>query len=131
MNRKRNLFRIVMITICVIFCINNIVLGLSGSDLTGKFDGKTQVSDSDIEEGEGLLTNVLGPILSVIRIVAIGIAIIMITILGIKYMTAAPSEKANIKNQLITFTIGAVIVIGTTSILSMIRNAINSITAAP
>ena len=81
-----------------------------------------------LHSGEGFVTQIVGPILSVVRIVAIGIAIIMITFLGIKYMSAAPSEKANIKNQLVVFTVGAVVVIGTTSILEMIKNAVTAIT---
>lgn len=125
MIQKKQIVRILIITICVIFCINNMVLAISGSDLTKKFNGETAI---DTSEGEELVQDVIDVILSVVRIVAIGIAVIMITVLGIKYIAAAPSEKANIKNQLITFTVGAVVVIGTTSILTMIKNAVDEIT---
>ena len=125
MNRKRQIVRILIIAVCVLFCISNIALALTGSELTQKFNGENGV---DVSQGEGLVRDVVDIVLSVVRIVAIGIAVIMITLLGIKYIAAAPSEKANIKNQLITFTVGAVVVIGTTSILTMIKNAVDEIT---
>lgn len=126
MKRKIKVFLIVILVIYQIFCINHVVFAVSGSDLAGLFDGKNGVGTAD---GERLMTDVMSTVLSVIRIVAIGIAIIMITVLGIKYMSAAPSEKANIKNQLITFTVGAVVVVGTTSILGMIKDTVAAVTA--
>ena len=92
--------------------------GSQGSGIVKAFDG----TSSDTTAGENIITKVIGPILSVVRIIAVGVSIIMISYLGIKYMAAAPSEKANLKNQLVTFTIGAVVVVGTTSILSIIKN---------
>lgn len=71
--------------------------------------------------GVEIITKVITPILNVVRIVATGISIIMITYLGIKYMAAAPTEKANIKSQLITFTIGAVVVIGAVTLLDIAK----------
>lgn len=125
MERKKKIFHVFMLVICMIFCMNHIALAMSGSDLTKKFDGQTTI---DTKQGEELVQDVADVVLSVVRIVAIGIAVVMITLLGIKYVVAAPSEKANIKNQLITFTIGAVVVIGTTSILTIIKNAVGEIT---
>lgn len=125
MNRKKKLFHVCMLVVCVILCMNHIVFAISGSDLTKEFNGQTTINTN---EGEKLVQDVVDVVLSVVRIVGIGIAVIMITLLGMKYMAAAPSEKANIKNQLIAFTIGAVVVIGTTSILTMIKNAVDKIT---
>lgn len=71
--------------------------------------------------GVDLIKKVITPVLNVVRIIATGISIIMITYLGIKYMAAAPSEKANIKSQLITFTIGAVVVIGAATLLEIAK----------
>ena len=84
--------------------------------MSGEFDGATNPSGSD------KIRSILGTILSVVRTIAVGISIIIITFLGIKYMSAAPSEKANIKNQLITFTIGAVVVVGAVNIIGIVRD---------
>lgn len=118
---KQKIVRIISILfiIVLLFMININVFASTGSALTSQFNGNGAVN---ISKGEDILTKIIGPILSVVRIVAVGISVIMITYLGIKYMSAAPSEKASIKNQLVTFTIGAVVVVGTTSILTMIKN---------
>lgn len=81
-------------------------------------------------EGKDKITSVIGVVLTVVRTVAIGISIIMITYLGIKYMSAAPSEKANIKNQLITFTIGAVIIVSATAILDIMQDFATNVTTS-
>lgn len=120
-----------MIAILVIgslFCMTCETFAESGSSLVQKFDGTNRANTTN---GENLITKIVGPILSVIRIVAIGIGMIMITYLGIKYMAAAPNEKAAIKNQLITFAIGVTVVVATTTILGIIRDAVTAITTAP
>lgn len=115
----------IFLMIVMVVCVNNTVLATnaSGSTLVKQFGNNTVDGDDVVS----LLNKVIGPILNVVRIIATGISIIMITYLGIKYMAAAPTEKANIKSQLITFTIGAVVVIGTTSLLSIIKEAATSI----
>lgn len=118
--------KIIIRIICVITCIicllvifNNFSYAASGSEVVSKFNGKSGTSTSG---GETIIKNIITPILSATRIIAAGVSIIMITYLGIHYMSAAPQEKASIKNQLITFTVGAVIVFGTVTILEKIKD---------
>lgn len=96
----------------------------AGSNIVAMFG---TAGSEDIEGGKTLITKIVVPILNVVRIVATGVSIIMITYLGIKYMSASPTEKANIKGQLITFTIGAIVVIGTVSILDIIKDTFENI----
>ncbi len=92
------------------------------SDVTGLFDGSTVGTEVDPSKGIELTTDVIGKILSVIRIVAVSLAIVVLTYLGIKYMMAAPSEKADIKKQYVTFVIGVVVFVAATTILDVIKN---------
>jgi len=120
---------IIMIMISVLsVCLPVVFATTSGSGLVGKFKGDTDTSLTT-ENVDGKIKTIIGVILSFIRIIAIGIAIIVITYLGIKYMSAAPNEKANIKNQLITFTIGAVLVLSATAILDKVHSAVTSLTS--
>ena len=109
----------ILIIAFLIICVSNTIFAATGKDLTEQFDGSE--SKSFKSDGESIIDKTIGPVLSVVRIIATGVAVIMITYLGIKYMSAAPNEKADVKKQLITFTIGAVVVIGTTSILDIIK----------
>lgn len=111
--------------LCVIAVILGIVLSthvVLASNVTGLFDGTAEGGDVDPSQGIELTTDVIGKILSVIRIVAVSLAVVVLTYLGIKYMLAAPSEKAEIKKQYITFVIGVVVFVAATTILDLIKN---------
>lgn len=132
MNRRLKVIFVIVLMIFSIFLINNEVFAdKSGSNLVGVFNGKSGEDEVDTKAGEEIITDIIDTILSVVRIVAIGLGIIMITFLGIKYMSAAPTEKANIKNQLITFTIGVVVVVGTTTILGIVKKVATNVTNVP
>lgn len=109
----------VMAVIFEVVLFTNTVLA---SDVTGLFDGSTVGTEVDPSKGIALTTDVIGKILSVIRIIAVSLAIVVLTYLGIKYMLAAPSEKAEIKKQYVTFVIGVVVFVAATTILDVIKN---------
>ena len=54
-------------------------------------DGDTNVTDS--------FTKISGAIITIARVVCMGVAITMLVMVGIKYMSAAPGEKADIKKH--------------------------------
>lgn len=60
-------------------------------------------------------------ILLVVQIVGAAIAVVMLMVLGIKYMIAAPDGKAQIKNQIIIYVVGAVLLFGASGIAGIIR----------
>ncbi len=116
-----------MISCALLFCCaNNMAYAMSGGTLTGIFDG-TNTGSVDVSGGERIATDIIGMILGAVRIIAVSLSVIILTWLGIKYMSAAPSEKANIKGQLITFAIGAIVVVASTSILELVRKFAQSI----
>ena len=65
-------------------------------------------------------TNVVGTIVNTIRLVGTGIAIIMIIYVAIKYMSAAPSEKADFKKSATAYVVGAVVLFASTNILGIL-----------
>ncbi len=125
MNRKiRKIITVVFVIITVILISNMVFATQGGSALVKGFTGNNAANGSS---GVVLIQKIIGPILNAVKIVATGVLIIMIIYLGIKYMAAAPTEKANIKSQLITFTIGAIVVIGTATILQIIEEVVTEV----
>ena len=51
----------------------------------------------------------------------IGVAVIMLIVLAIKYISAAPGDKAEIKKHAVVYVVGAVILFAATGILQIIR----------
>lgn len=71
-------------------------------------------------------TNVVGTIVNTIQIVGSGVAIIMIIYVAIKYMSAAPSEKAEFKKSATAYIVGAVVLFASSQILGVIANFASS-----
>ena len=65
-------------------------------------------------------------VLGIVQVVAAVVSIIMITSVGVKYMMAAPNEKADLKGHLIMVVVGAVLIFGGAKILVWIISSFNS-----
>lgn len=67
-------------------------------------------------------TNITGALLTVFRIAAVGIAMIMLVVVAIKYLSAAPEGKAEIKKHAVIYIVGAVVLFASSAILGIIQN---------
>ena len=114
MQNKKNRKILLVITLmffCIV-CIGNIAFA-------DNFNFNNFDSD-DNESINKVTQNVMGTAIQVIKIVATGTSIIMLSYIGIKYMTAAPTEKAYFKRSAGIFVLGAVLVFAAGNILSII-----------
>lgn len=66
--------------------------------------------------------NISGSVITIARIVCAGVAIIMLTVLAMKYMLSAPGDRATIKKHAVVYVVGAVIMFACTGILGIIQN---------
>lgn len=65
--------------------------------------------------------NFLGSIFTIVQVVAVSLAIIMLIVLGVKYVSAAPAEKADIKQSAMIYVVGAILMFGATGIIQIIK----------
>ena len=68
------------------------------------------------------MTNAIGAIITITRIIAVGVAIIMLLVLAMKYMSAAPGDKAEIKKSAVIYVVGAIVLFAVGGILTIIQN---------
>ena len=112
-------FKICFLTIFIICILMNIFSNYSLGFSVGDVTGTSTVADNDISTiGQSIIKvlGVIGPIVSVIFLV----------ILGIKYMLGSVEEKATYKKTLLPYFIGALLVFAASTIASIIFNlAIN------
>ena len=73
------------------------------------------------------LVNKGNKIIGTIQVVGVLIAVVMITVLGIKYMMGSAEEKAANKKSMLPYLIGAVLVLVGTSIVGLIQNFANNL----
>ena len=67
--------------------------------------------------------NIWSTIVSIVKILSVACVVFA----GVRYMFAAPDQKADIKQGLIYLTIGAVLVFGAISIINMVVSAANTV----
>lgn len=77
---------------------------------------------------QGTVNNAIGIVLGVVQVVAAGVAVIMLIVLAIKYISASPEGKADIKKSAAQYVIGAVLLFGATGILGIVRTFALNIT---
>ncbi|MBR2290043.1 MAG: hypothetical protein IJ867_05510 [Clostridia bacterium] len=72
-----------------------------------------------------LLTKALGVILNIVRIVALGWGIVMLIAIAMKYMSGSAQVKAQLKTDIPTYVVGAVLLFGGAGIITLIQFFMN------
>ena len=114
----------ILLTIMLVTSIAGVVFAAPDIDKTiGDIDGAKAGDTTKV-------TNIGGKIINIIQVVGIVVAIAVVLIIGIKYMTGSVEQKAEYKKVMIPYIIGAVLLVAGTSIVKVIFNTINSNAAA-
>lgn len=101
---------LLMLTVCMqstVFATMNV----KPNDITAQTDTAIATSTK----------NVAGQILGVVQIIAVAVAVIMLIVLAIKYISSAPNDKAEIKKHAVIYVVGAVLLFGAAGILELIQ----------
>jgi type IV secretory pathway VirB2 component (pilin) len=69
-----------------------------------------------------------GKIVGIIQTVGTVIAVVMLLVIGIKYMIGSAEEKAKYKETLLPYVIGAVLIFAASTLVGVIYNASTNIT---
>lgn len=59
--------------------------------------------------------------LSIAQTIGVTVAVILLIVVAIKYMAAAPSDKAEIKKHMVVYVIGAVLLLSAAGVLQIIK----------
>ena len=71
---------------------------------------------------DGGLSNKAGKIMGLIRNIAVVVGVIMLMVIGVKFMLGSAEEKAEYKKSLMPLVIGIVIVMMATTLVSFVYN---------
>jgi hypothetical protein len=121
MNKKvyLKIFIITLLTIIIAFIPRNVFAEVpSVSTAVNAMDG---LSGSTIDDSTGgKLNNILNTVIGIIQVAGTGISMIMVTLLGIKYIMASPSDKADVKKQILPLVIGAIILFASVNLVGIV-----------
>ena len=82
-----------------------------------------------INKGTEGITNLGQRIMGLVQAVGIVLAVVVLMILGIKYMMGSAEDKAEYKKSMIPYLIGAVLIFAGVNIADIIYNSINNLNA--
>ena len=113
---KQNLLRITfcLIIILSVICITTVSATSIIEDLDNNKNQGTTAGQTVKDTG-----NV---IIGTIKVIGTGIAIVMLLYIAIKYMTVAPSEKAEYKKTAVAYVIGAVILFAAPRLVELVMD---------
>lgn len=120
-----------------------LLIGIGGFIITNYSFAKTDAAKTDAEHmntlmsgmsGVNNVTNtgeqtkkVLNAIIKIIQVVGSGISLIVITMTGIKYMTASANDKADLKKQMVPILIGCVLLFAGSNFAGIIASVGNKL----
>lgn len=78
------------------------------------------------ETTQSKTSKVINNIIGIIQVAGSGISLIVITMLGIKYILASPSEKADVKKNIMPILIGCILLFAAVNIVGMIESFSNA-----
>ena len=84
---------------------------------------------SDTSGAAASLNRIIGSAMTVVQVVGVGVAIIMLIVLAIKYISAAPGDKADIKKHAVVYVVGAVVLFAASGILGIVKKFAANVTA--
>lgn len=127
---KKNIIKtmlVVLVAVLVVASFASSVNAVSFSDVNEKTVTEGAHDDTGAASS---VQNLIGAILTVVQVVGSGVAVIMLIVLAIKYISAAPSDKAEIKKHAVVYVVGAVVLFAASGIIGIVRNFAGNVQAA-
>ena len=111
---KKSIISVLLITIAIILSVSSSAFALNG--LT--------VSSTTELNGLG------GTIIGLVQAVGTIVAVVMIIVVGIKYLTSSPEGKAQYKGTMVAYVVGAILIFAAVNIVSIVAKWSSNISGA-
>ena len=120
MKKSIKVISTLLLAIMLVTSIAGTVLAVDPNTVLNGLNGNGNVQTND-------LTKVGNNIVTIIQVVGIVIAVIVLLVIGIKYMMGSASEKAEYKKTMIPYIVGAVLIFAGTSLVRVLYSLSTSV----
>lgn len=120
MKKSIKVISTLLLAIMLVTSIAGTVLAVDPNTVLNGLNGNGNVQTND-------LTKVGNNIVTIIQVVGIVISVIVLLVIGIKYMMGSASEKAEYKKTMIPYIVGAVLIFAGTSLVRVIYSLSTSV----
>lgn len=103
MTKAYKVLTVLMIVLMIVLACTNVFAAINVEDIK---------NDEDLGDADTAMTDIGSIILTAVTNIAMILAVVVIAILGVKYMMGSTEEKAEYKKTMIPYLVGAVLVFG-------------------
>ena len=126
MKKTMKIIAILLVVIIAVMVLSNTALAVElkwDDSVSGKIQG------GDTTGASGSIGKMASAIINIVQVVGMAVAVIMLIVLAIKYISAAPSDKAEIKKHAVVYVVGAVVLFAASGILEIVQKFAGNIGA--
>lgn len=116
MKKRVRIFSIIML---IIITLSSFMATISYADLINPNDYNPNNSNDEVPEK---FTNMVNIIATTIQTIGVILSVIVIGLLGIKYMTGSVEERADYKKSMIPFLVGTVLIVAVGTIIRIVND---------
>ena len=125
MKKQVKILSIILIIMMVMASISSVVLAVKGDEVIKNINDSASNSKADTNQ----ITSMGGRIVVIMQTVGIVVAVVVLLILGIKYMMGSAEEKADYKKSMIPYVVGAILIFAATTIVNVVYQIANGLSA--
>ena len=122
MNKTIKLTGIIIMILLLLLGMNTVCNagGINPGEIANGLTGTSSNAQQDV-------TNIGNQIIGIITTVGVVVAVVILLVLGIKYMMGSASEKAEYKKTMIPYLVGAILIFGASAITKVVVNLASGI----
>jgi len=120
MNRK--VMKVVSILLVILMAFAMLSTGVFAAVTADQALKTDQFTGGDNTGASEAAQSIIGSIITFVQVIGVGVAIIMLIVLAIKYISAAPNEKAEIKKSITIYVVGVIVLFAATGILQIVKS---------
>lgn len=121
MKKQVKVISVVLVILMILLSISSVVLA---TDLSGKID---QIGKGNPDASTDKVISLGQTIVTIMQTVGIVVAVVVLLVLGIKYMMGSAEEKAEYKKTMIPYVVGAVLIFAATTIVNVVYQLANGL----
>ena len=120
MTKTKKIVGIMLVALMLILTMTTV--SRADNEATGGLDpaGMANNLTGTESNAQGAVLNIGNQIIGIITTVGVVVSVIVLLILGVKYMMGSASEKAEYKKTMIPYLVGAVLIFGASAITKVV-----------
>ena len=122
MKKQVKIISIILIVMMILTTMSSIVL--AAPDLSNKI---SQIGEGDANAETDKIIDFGQTAVTIMQTIGIVVAVVVLLVLGIKYMMGSAEEKAEYKKTMIPYVVGAVLIFAATTIVNIVYQLANGL----